>query len=192
MFNENEKLNTLADKENTNTKCDNNTSDVLSFQSHDNTDAQVNAKQKTFTQNEVDEIVKKRLSRALKLYPDKEELLELKQIKEESLGKDKIISDLQSAADLNAQRLATYELKEKIIKNGVDLKFADFALFEIKRGIDAGLDFDSSFESFIENNDFLVKKFETTGLRQGGSIAPGNSVEESFYKINPNLKKGGF
>jgi len=58
--------------------------------------------------------------------------------------------------------------------------------------MDEGLDFESSFENFIQNNDFLVKKFETTGLRQGGTISHQSQVEESFYKINPQLKKGGF
>lgn len=157
-----------------------------------NTDAQENAKEKTFTQHEVDEIVKKRLARALKDYPDKEEIIELQKLKQEAEDKDKIISELRNTADLNTQRLATYELREKLIKNGVDLKFVDFALYEVKKGVDMGLDFDASFESFIENNDFLVTNKKTTGLRQGGAIASQNSVEESFYKINPTLKKGGF
>ncbi len=160
--------------------------------SQNNTDAQVNANEKTFTQAEVDEIVKRRLTRALKDYPDKEEIVRLQKLKDETQDKDRIISELKSNADLNAQRLATYELREKLIKNGVDLKFADFALYEVKKGIDTGLDFEAAFEGFIEDNDFLVKNKKTTGLRQGGAIASQNSVEESFYKINPSLKKGGF
>ena len=156
------------------------------------TDAQVNAQNKTFTKAEVDEIVKKRLARAFKDYPDKEEMARLINLKDDLETKDKEISSLKDAASLNTQRLATYELKDKILKRGVDLKYADFALFEIERGIKEGLDFDSSFESFAQNNDFLFKKIGTTGLRQGGAIYNQSSIEDSFYKINPRLKKGGF
>lgn len=181
MLNEKKEKNVLENEE---------TTKVLDIQN--DTDAQENAKDKTFTQSEVDEIVKKRLARALKDYPEKEEIARLINLKDDLEGKDKEIASLKDEASLNAQRLATYELKEKILKNGVDLKFADFALFEVKKGIDEGLDFESSFENFIQNNDFLVKKFETTGLRQGGTISHQSQVEESFYKINPQLKKGGF
>ena len=156
------------------------------------TDAQVNAENKTFTKAEVDEIVKKRLARAFKDYPAKEEMARLINLKGELDVKDREISSLKDAASLNAQRLATYELKDKILKKGVDLKYADFALFEIERGMREGLDFDSSFESFAANNDFLFRKIGTTGLRQGGAIYNQSSIEDSFYKINPRLKKGGF
>ena len=156
------------------------------------TDAQVNAENKTFTKAEVDEIVKKRLARAFKDYPDKEEMARLINLKDDLDIKDKEISSLKDEASLNAQRLATYELKDKILKKGVDLKYADFALFEIEKGMKEGLDFDSSFESFAKNNDFLFKKIGTTGLRQGGAIYNQSSIEDSFYKINPSLKKGGF
>lgn len=151
------------------------------------TDAQDNAEKKLFTQEEVDALIKVRLARAAKAASAADSSY-VKSLKEEAEKNSRIISDLRTKADDAAQRLLTYELKDKILKRGVEPKFADFALFEISKDINAGIDFDEAFERFYGENDFSVKERSATGLKQGGSVASVSAVEDSFYRINPTLK----
>lgn len=176
MFNENEK-----GLENGEVKAD--------FKPEQETDAQDNAEKKLFTQKEVDALIKVRLARAAKSAKEASDAdgLEIKTLKEEAEKNLGIISSLRAEADSAAQRLLAYELKDKIIKKGVEPKFADFALYEIKKDIDAGADFDDAFERFYADNDFSVKERLATGLKQGGTISSVSAVEDSFYKINPML-----
>ncbi|MDY5626491.1 MAG: hypothetical protein SPF92_02675 [Clostridia bacterium] len=152
-----------------------------------NTDVQDNTDKKLFTQEEVDALIKVRLARAAKAAKEAD-TSEIKTLREEAEKNNSIISDLRAKADDAAQRLLAYELKDKILKRGVEPKFADFALFEIKKDISAGIDFDDAFERFCNENDFSVKEKSTTGLKQGGTITSMSAVEDSFYKINPTLK----
>ena len=155
------------------------------------TDAQNGADKKLFAQDEVDALIKVRLARAAKSareakIAESEEIKTLKEEAEKNLG---MISSLRKEADDAAQRLLAYELKDKIIKKGVEPKFADFALYEIKKDIESGVEFDDAFERFYADNDFSVKERLATGLKQGGNISSVSAVEDSFYKINPMLKQ---
>ena len=163
--------------------------DTADFKPEQKTDAQDNAEKKLFTQEEVDALIKVRLARAAKSAKEASDAdgLEIKTLKEEAEKNLGIISSLRAEADSAAQRLLAYELKDKIIKKGVEPKFADFALYEIKKDIDAGADFDDAFERFYADNDFSVKERLATGLKQGGAISSVSAVEDSFYKINPML-----
>lgn len=157
----------------------------------ENNDAQEGAEKKLFTQEEVDALIKVRLARAAKSakeakFAESEEIKTLKEEAEKNLG---MISSLRKEADDAAQRLLAYELKDKIIKKGVEPKFADFALYEIKKDIESGIEFDDAFERFYAENDFSVKERLATGLKQGGNISSVSAVEDSFYKINPMLKQ---
>ena len=164
MFDENEK-----GLENGEVKAD--------FKPEQETDAQDNAEKKLFTQKEVDALIKVRLARAAKSAKEASDAdgLEIKTLKEEAEKNLGIISSLRAEADSAAQRLLA------------EPKFADFALYEIKKDIDAGADFDDAFEKFYADNDFSVKERLATGLKQGGAISSVSAVEDSFYKINPML-----
>ena len=111
--------------------------DKADFKPEQKTDAQDNAEKKLFTQEEVDALIKVRLARAAKSAKEASDAdgLEIKTLKEEAEKNLGIISSLRAEADSAAQRLLAYELKDKIIKKGVEPKFADFALYEIKKDI---------------------------------------------------------
>ncbi|UKI35810.1 MAG: hypothetical protein L6V93_17405 [Clostridiales bacterium] len=92
-------------------------------------------KKKLFTQEEVDALIKVRLARAAKSAKEASDAdgLEIKTLKEEAEKNLGIISSLRAEADSAAQRLLAYELKDKNYQKGVEPKFADFALYEIKK-----------------------------------------------------------
>jgi len=102
MLNEKQEKNVLENEE---------TTKVLDIQN--DTDAQENAKDKTFTQSEVDEIVKKRLARALKDYPEKEEIARLINLKDDLEGKDKEIASLKDEASLTHKGWLLMSLRKK-------------------------------------------------------------------------------
>ena len=177
MFNENEK-NEILKNEDANI-------------SGDNTLEQKDIEQpRIFTQQEVDEIVKNRLARALKNMPSKEEFSEFESLKKQNEVNESVIEKLKAESEINMQRLLTYERYELVNKKGIDEKFKDFALYEAEKLISEDVSFDTALDTVIENNFWLVNNSPyKTGISQGTKDTYMSALEESFYKRNPNLRE---
>lgn len=145
---------------------------------------------RSFTQQEVDEIVKNRLARALKNMPSKEEFLDFENLKKKNEENESVIEKLKAESEINMQRLLTYERYEMVNKKGIDKKFKDYAVFEAEKLINEDVSFDMALDIVIENNEFLINNSPLkTGISQG-SVGTGiSSLEESFYKRNPSLRE---
>lgn len=149
--------------------------------------------EKTFTQDDVDNIVKKRLEQERKKMPSKEEQEEFKKwqeaqktAEEKQAEKEKQFNQLQSELNL-------YKNKEKVTKAGIDAQFAEFAVFEVSKLVNETTDFDTALNSWIETNQQYKagaepKQSQSTGLRQGTAGKEMDSVEKLFKERNPNLK----
>lgn len=145
---------------------------------------------KSFTQEQVDEIVKTRLARALKNMPSKEELLEFENLKKLSEENEATIKNLKAESEKNMQRLLTYERNEITSKRGINEKFRAFALFEAEKLICDEVGFEDALEKVIEENPWLTSSpVFKTGLSQGSKNTGISGLEESFYKRNPNLRE---
>ena len=144
---------------------------------------------RSFTQHEVDEIVKTRLARALKNMPSKDELLEFENLKKINEENEAAILKLRAESENNMQRLLTYERKEILNKRGIEDKFKDFAMFEAEKLTNEDVSFDNAIDMVIENNEWLLKKTGfKTGMSQGSFESGISSLEESFYRRNPKLR----
>ena len=144
---------------------------------------------RSFTQQEVDEIVKARLARALKNMPSKDELLEIENLKKLNEENEAALEKLKAESELNVQRLLTYERKEIIGKKGIDDKFRDYVMFEAAKYVNDETDFESAVDILTEENEWLLKHTVIkTGLSQGTNKGGISSLEESFYRRNPKLR----
>jgi hypothetical protein len=141
-------------------------------------------KQKLFTQEELDEIIKARLKRAEKNIPSKEELEEFRRWREEYES----IEALRQKAELAHKKLTGYERKDKILKKGVPERLCDFFLFEAEKAMSDSTDFDKALDKVISQNSDLLSMQDSWGMRQGSAKRQPSGVEIAFLKRNPNLK----
>ena len=145
--------------------------------------------EKSFTQSQVDEIVKTRLARALKNMPSREEVESFNFLKKENEENKELIKNLKDEAEKSTQRLLTYERRDITDKKGVNSKFGAFARFEAEKLMNDEIGFENALDILIAENPWLVSSSVLkTGLSQGGQKIGVSSLEESFYKRNPNLR----
>ncbi len=157
--------------------------------SGDNTLEKNEESPRSFTQQEVDEIVKTRLARALKNMPSKDKLLEFENLKKQNEENEAAIEKLKAESEFNMQRILTYERKEIIGKRGIEDKFKDYVMFEAARYVNDEIDFESAVDILISENEWLLKQnVIKTGLSQGTSNGGISGLEESFYRRNPKLR----
>lgn len=154
--------------------------------------SQSNEPEKTFTQTELDAIVKERLARAVKGLPVKEELAAFKKWQEEQKTdgfKDE--DKLRKLAEYE-QKLQSYEQREKVRAANVEGRYIDFVIFEANRRVNKNTDFEAALNSYLaENPNYLVGNqisLSAGGYRQGGSGQQLSGVEAEFLKRNPYLK----
>lgn len=145
--------------------------------------------EKTFTQAQVDEIVKTRLARAMKNMPSKEETEQFYLSKQQMEENNALIENLKKEAQISAQKLLAYEHNDMINKRGVNEKFASFVRFEAEKNAGEKGDFSEALDNFINENPWVTQSTPLkTGLSQGNNIQRISSLEESFYRRNPNLR----
>jgi len=151
-----------------------------------------NEPEKSFTQADLDAIVKERLARASKGLPAKDELAAFRKWQEEqkadaSKGDDK----LRKLAEYE-QKLQSYEQREKVRAANVEGRFIDFVIFEANRRMNKNTDFEAALKNYLaENPNFMAgNQFSlgAGGYRQGGSGQQLSGVEAEFLKRNPDLK----
>jgi len=148
--------------------------------------------EKTFTQAELEAVLKERLARAAKGLPGKEDLAAFKKWQDEQKA-DGAKSDekLQKLAEYE-QRLQAYEQREKVRAANVEGRFIDFVIFEANRRMNKNTDFDTALKAYLADNpNYLAGNQPLAGVggyRQGGTGQQLTGVEAEFLKRNPNLK----
>ena len=156
--------------------------------------------EKTFTQAELDEIVKQRLERQKKGQPTKEEMdafhkWQDSQKTDEQLSAEKI-SAAQTAASEAEKRAAAAEAKCCAFSKGVSKEAVDDVIALAMNKVDDNTPIDKAIDAVIAKYpSFCSAKSEapkgiTTGVSfgngSGGSQLSG--VETAFYAKNPDLK----
>ena len=156
--------------------------------------------EKTFTQSELDEIVKQRLERQKKGQPTKEEMdafhkWQDSQKTAEQLSAEKI-SAAQTAASEAEKRAAAAEAKCCAFSKGVSKEAVDDVIALAMNKVDDNTPIDKAIDAVIAKYpSFCSAKSEapkgiTTGVSfgngSGGSQLSG--VEAAFYAKNPDLK----
>ena len=156
--------------------------------------------EKTFTQAELDEIVKQRLERQKKGQPTKEEMdafhkWQDSQKTAEQLSAEKI-SAAQTAASEAEKRAAAAEAKCCAFSKGVSKEAVDDVIALAMNKVDDNTPIDKAIDAVIAKYpSFCSAKSEapkgsTTGVSfgngSGGSQLSG--VEAAFYAKNPDLK----
>ena len=154
---------------------------------------------KTFTQAEVNEIVKQRLERQAKGQPSKEEMDAFRKWQDsqktaEQLSAEKI-SAAQTAASEAEKRAAAAEAKCLAFSKGVSNEAVEDVIALAMNKVDDNTPIDKAIEAVIAKYpSFCSAKSEapkgiTTGVSfQGGSGTQLSGVEAAFYAKNPDIK----
>lgn len=154
--------------------------------------SQGNEPEKTFTQAELDAIVKERLARAAKGLPAKDELTAFKKWQEEQKAEGLKSDDKLKKLEEYEQKLQAYEQREKVRAANVEGRFIDFVVFEANRRMNKNTDFEAALKAYLaENPNYLAGNpfsFGAGGYRQGWSGQQLSGVEAEFLKRNPDLK----
>ena len=155
--------------------------------------------EKTFTQKELDEIVKQRLERQKKGQPSKEEMdafhkWQDSQKTAEQLSAEKI-SAAQTAASEAEKRAAAAEAKCCAFSKGVSKEAVDDVIALAMNKVDDNTPIDKAIDAVIAKYpSFCSAKSEapkgiTTGVSFGnGGGSQLSGVEAAFYAKNPDLK----
>ena len=155
--------------------------------------------EKTFTQSELDEIVRQRLERQKKGQPSKEEMdafhkWQDSQKTAEQLSAEKI-SAAQTAASEAEKRAAAAEAKCCAFSKGVSKEAVDDVIALAMNKVDDNTPIDKAIDAVIAKYpSFCSAKSEapkgiTTGVSFGnGGGSQLSGVEAAFYAKNPDLK----
>ena len=147
---------------------------------------------KTFTQEELNNIVEERIAKIKKSIPTKEELDELKLYKEsKKTDEQKRIEEQTRLATVEKEK-SDYQQRFEILTKGVSAEDVEYIQFKVSK-MDG--DFNDNLTKFLVDNPKYTtkepaKKADTTGFRQ--STTPTKNEQEAYlddkYKNNPWYK----
>lgn len=125
------------------------------------------ATEKTFTQEQLNKIVKERLEKEQKKMPSKEELKAFKQWRESQ----KTEAEKQAEKDAEYQKtlneLNTLKQTNAVLEAGVNKDDADYVLFKVSKM--EGEDFEENLTKFLKDNPKYLKQVETTEPKATGT-----------------------
>lgn len=148
--------------------------------------------EKTFTQKEVDDIVKQRLERAKKDMPTKEELANFKEWQisqknvEEKHSEELIKANKEKSDALD--RALNAEAKLTAISKGVKSDYVDDVIALAKIKVSDTVTLDQAIDSIIVKYPAFKGVSSTTGVSTANNTRSVSGVEAEFLKRNPDLK----
>jgi len=179
--------------DNTNPDGKNNTTD-----DNNNNDNNNNDDSKTYTEEQVQQMIKDRLKREKKDMPSKEDLEAFKEWKESQKTPDdktkeeaEALEQIKKEAEEYKQKAQMYENKEKVLKKDVPLEFAEFVAYQANKLVDEDVTFDKALEKYLKDNPQYTEdttKPLRTGMKQNRATGQSDPVAEAFFKRNPHLK----
>lgn len=156
--------------------------------------------EKTFTQAELDAIVKQRLDRQKKDMPSKEEMEAFKKWQDSQKSAEELSQEKISAAECRAaeaeKKAAAAEAKAYAYSKGVSAEAVDDVIALAMAKVSDDVSIDKAIEGVIAKYpSFCSAKSEpqkgiTTGISFGNGSGGGqlSGVEAAFYAKNPDLK----
>ena len=154
---------------------------------------------KTFTQAEVNEIVKQRLERQAKGQPTKEEMDAFHKWQDSQKTAEQLSAEKISAAENGKaeaeKRAAAAEAKCLVFSKGVSNEAVEDVIALAMNKVDDSTPIDKAIDAVIAKYpSFCTAKSEqpkiTTGVNfQGGGGSQMSGVERCFYEKNPDLRK---
>lgn len=149
----------------------------------------VESGEKTFTQNEVNELIESRLARAKKQMPSKEELESFKQWKDsQKTEAEKLAQREQEYHQIQSEK-EHLRRENVVLRSGVNWDDADYVLYKVSK-MDG--EFEENLKSFLTENSKFINNSST--VKNTGVIATVNSKindDEGYLSIlkrkHPNL-----
>jgi hypothetical protein len=143
---------------------------------------------KTFTQDEVNAIVKERLAKAQKGIPSKEELTKYNEWKEsQKTQQDKYDELIKNDAEKDST-ISNLKKENLVLKSGVtDADEIEFIVYKVSK-MDG--DFEDNLKQYLADNPKYIKKEETkaTGVQSNNStVARESSVSAILKAKHPDL-----
>lgn len=147
-----------------------------------------NVVEKTFTQDEVNAIVKERLAKAQKGIPSKEELTKYNEWKEsQKTQQDKYDELVKNDAEKDST-ISNLKKENLVLKSGItDSDEIEFIVYKISK-MDG--DFEDNLKQYLADNPKHIKKEETkaTGVQSNNSSVPKESGVSAILKAkHPDL-----
>ena len=139
---------------------------------------------KTFTQEEVDEIVSKRIARERKNLPSAEELAAYRDWKNSQTPKDETATqnDLDSAlAEMEMTRRENY-----LLRQGIDPEDVDYYVYKISKSMDGETDFEDAAKEFLKTH----KKPKSAVTIDTGARLNANSGKKTANEVMNALIRG--
>ena len=143
----------------------------------------VQEKPKTFTQEEVDELIKKRIARERK-----------KLEKEQTQEKEKDTEEKPAVKEPDNKKLNEMEMKLLCYDHDIAKEFSKKAIALANAYLDDDTDLDGALEKVLEDFPQFKKGYEKEdnnkdwGARQGSKPPKSDGVLDAFKKRNPDLK----
>jgi hypothetical protein len=144
--------------------------------------------EKTFTQSEVDNIVKERLAKAKKGMPSKEELTKYNEWKESQKTQQDKYDELVKEGSEKDTTISNLQKENLVLKSGVtDNDEVEFIVYKVSK-MDG--DFEDNLKEYLANNSKFTKKQETkaTGVASNNTSIPKESGVSAILKAkHPEL-----
>ena len=161
--------------------------------------------EKTFSQSELDEIVKSRLSRAeskfKKDFQNSEEFKAYARWKDEKKTEEERVQEtlenysaLKNDYDKLASELNSYRNKDVLRGKEIEAKYVDFVNFEVEKMVNEETDYNAALEKYLEANPQYTKDKDaakiTTGQRHPVSNNDLDDLDKLRKQMGVPLKEG--
>ena len=145
--------------------------------------------EKTFTQKELDDIVKQRLDRAKKDMPSKDELKAFREWKDsQKTAEEKAaeqLAEVAAARDSAEREKSRLEIKVSCLSKGVDVEAADDVIALAERFIDDDTTIEKAVEKVLEKYPSFRSAVKVPGITTGTKtvVSEKSPVNSGFFDI---------
>ena len=145
--------------------------------------------EKTFTQKELDEIVKQRLDRAKKDMPSKDELKAFREWKDsQKTAEEKAaeqLAEVAAARDSAEREKSRLEIKVSCLSKGVDVDAVDDVIALAERFIDDDTTIEKAVEKVLEKYPSFRSAVKAPGITTGvkTTVSEKSPVNSGFFDI---------
>lgn len=145
--------------------------------------------EKTFTQQELDNIVKERLAKAKKGIPSKEELAEYNEWKESQKTQQDKYDELVKQDNEKSTTISNLQKENLVLKSGItDSDEVEFIVYKVSK-MDG--DFEDNLKEYLADNPKFTKKQETkaTGVENKSTgVAKDDGVLSILKAKHPDIE----
>ena len=145
-----------------------------------------NNSEKTFTQAEVDEIVKTRLAKEKKGIPSKEELTKYNEWKESQKTQEDKYNDLVKLNGQKDTEISNLQKENKVLKAGItDQDEIEFIVYKVNK---MEGDFEENLKNYLANSKFVEREEKATGIENKlNNVAKDDGVMAILKAKHPDI-----